>query len=102
MGDGVRQNISRMAPREAGAALALAVVLALGAGAAQSAQAQTFTVLYNFTGGADGGNPYAGLVRDASGNSTAPPLTAALSAGVPERFSGCTAATRPRCTAFVS
>src|SRR5271166_4041723 len=68
MRDGVRQNISRMAPREAGAALALAVVLALGVGAAQSAQAQTFTVLYNFAGGADGGNPYAGLVRDASGN----------------------------------
>jgi hypothetical protein len=26
------------------------------------AQAQTFTVLYSFTGGADGGNPFAGLV----------------------------------------
>ena len=26
------------------------------------------TVLYNFTGGADGGNPEAGLVRDAAGN----------------------------------
>jgi uncharacterized repeat protein (TIGR03803 family) len=28
----------------------------------------TETVLYSFTGGADGGNPYAGLVRDAGGN----------------------------------
>jgi uncharacterized repeat protein (TIGR03803 family) len=28
----------------------------------------SFTVLYNFTGGADGGNPYAGLIRDAAGN----------------------------------
>jgi len=26
------------------------------------------TVLYNFTGGADGGYPFAGLIRDASGN----------------------------------
>jgi uncharacterized repeat protein (TIGR03803 family) len=27
-----------------------------------------FKVLYSFTGGADGGNPYAGLIRDAAGN----------------------------------
>jgi uncharacterized repeat protein (TIGR03803 family) len=33
-----------------------------------AAPAQTFTVLYNFTGGADGGTPYAGLVLDSSGN----------------------------------
>ncbi len=26
------------------------------------------TVLYNFTGGADGGNPYAGVIRDQAGN----------------------------------
>lgn len=26
------------------------------------------TVLHNFTGGADGGNPYAGVIRDAAGN----------------------------------
>src|SRR5579875_3796713 len=32
------------------------------------AQAQTFTVLHNFTGGADGGNPYAGLTMDGGGN----------------------------------
>jgi uncharacterized repeat protein (TIGR03803 family) len=28
----------------------------------------TETVLYSFTGGADGGQPYAGLIRDAAGN----------------------------------
>ncbi len=28
----------------------------------------TETVLYSFTGGADGGNPFAGLVMDAAGN----------------------------------
>ena len=27
-----------------------------------------WTVLYNFTGGADGGGPAAGLVRDEAGN----------------------------------
>jgi uncharacterized repeat protein (TIGR03803 family) len=30
--------------------------------------AQTFTVLHNFTGGADGGNPYAGVTLDRAGN----------------------------------
>jgi uncharacterized repeat protein (TIGR03803 family) len=34
----------------------------------QSAQAQTFTILYSFTNGADGGQPYASLVRDSAGN----------------------------------
>jgi uncharacterized repeat protein (TIGR03803 family) len=33
-----------------------------------SAQAQTFTTLYAFTGGSDGGFPWAGLVRDSAGN----------------------------------
>ena len=32
------------------------------------ARAQTFTVLHNFTGGADGGNPLAGLTMDQAGN----------------------------------
>lgn len=30
--------------------------------------AGTLNVLYSFTGGSDGGNPYAGLIRDAAGN----------------------------------
>src|SRR5271166_3337245 len=62
------QNILRMALRGARVALALVVVLGVEVGAAQSAQAQTFTLLYSFTGGGDGGNPDAGLVRDAAGN----------------------------------
>jgi len=44
--------------------LTLIVVLVLAA----LAQAKTFTVLYNFTGGSDGGYPYAGVIRDAAGN----------------------------------
>jgi len=50
------------------AAVTLAALLALGAVTTPSAQAQTFTDLYNFTGGSDGRNPYAGLVRDSAGN----------------------------------
>jgi len=60
--------ISGMRVRAASAALAFAVMLGLGMGATQSTQAQTFNVLYSFTGSSDGGEPYAGLVRDAAGN----------------------------------
>jgi len=35
---------------------------------AQPAQAQTLTVLHDFTAGADGGNPMAGLTMDSAGN----------------------------------
>ena len=51
------------------AALMFAVVLALVPIAAHPAQAQTEQVLYTFTGGSDGGQPYqAGVVFDQSGN----------------------------------
>jgi uncharacterized repeat protein (TIGR03803 family) len=36
--------------------------------AATQLHAQTYTVLHNFTGGSDGGYPYAGLTLDAAGN----------------------------------
>ena len=42
--------------------------LALLLNANRPAQAQTFTVLYNFTGGSDGGSPMAGLYLDQQGN----------------------------------
>ena len=45
------------------AALALLVMSAVSV-----AQAQTITVMHNFTGGADGAFPYAGLTMDAAGN----------------------------------
>jgi uncharacterized repeat protein (TIGR03803 family) len=60
--------ISRTGLRGARGALALVVVLGLVVIATPSAQARTFTVLYSFTGSSDGGEPYAGLVRDAAGN----------------------------------
>jgi uncharacterized repeat protein (TIGR03803 family) len=54
--------------RKAGAALSLAIVLASAVVASRSAQAQTFTLLYTFTGGADGRTPGGGVILDAAGN----------------------------------
>jgi uncharacterized repeat protein (TIGR03803 family) len=54
--------------RSAYAMVALATMLALSILATQAAQGQTFTVLYAFGKGTDGGTPYAGLVRDSAGN----------------------------------
>ncbi len=61
-------SLSHTISRAATAALAIAIVFALTVMLAQSAQAQTFKVLYNFTGGADGASPQAGLTMDAEGN----------------------------------
>jgi len=50
------------------ALLALAPAFILAAMSGQRAQAQTYTVLYTFGGGRDGGWPYSGVIRDESGN----------------------------------
>jgi len=50
-----------------GAALTLATLGTLAMVAMQPAQAQTFTVLHNFTGGADGESPYVGVTIAPSG-----------------------------------
>jgi uncharacterized repeat protein (TIGR03803 family) len=47
---------------------ALVTLCALTMVATQPAGAQTYKVLYNFTGGGDGANPYAGLTMDGAGN----------------------------------
>ncbi len=47
--------------------LALAL-LVLTFAAAAGVHAQTYSVLYTFTGGMDGANPFAGLMRDKAGN----------------------------------
>jgi uncharacterized repeat protein (TIGR03803 family) len=60
--------ISGLPPRVMRGALALAVVLLAAIVAIRPAQAQTFTLLYQFTGGVTGGNPVTGLVLDAAGN----------------------------------
>jgi uncharacterized repeat protein (TIGR03803 family) len=54
--------------RAVGAIRALTIVFVLIAAMGQAAQAQTFQVLHAFTGGPDGGTPYAGLTLDKGGN----------------------------------
>jgi uncharacterized repeat protein (TIGR03803 family) len=63
-----QNSLFRTSPRAATAALVLAIVLALTVILTQAVQAQTFNVIYNFTGGKDGGNPGAGLTMDKRGN----------------------------------
>jgi uncharacterized repeat protein (TIGR03803 family) len=52
----------------ASAVLTLALALLLTVVGTLSAQAQTYSVLYSFTGGADGAYPYAGVILDKAGN----------------------------------
>ena len=54
-------------PRTATVACALAILLVL-TGVATAALAQTYTVLHNFTGGADGGSSDSTLTMDKAGN----------------------------------
>ncbi|HUI83550.1 MAG TPA: choice-of-anchor tandem repeat GloVer-containing protein [Candidatus Binatia bacterium] len=49
-------------------ATVLGVVLLVSCLLSSLVQAQTFTVLHNFTGGADGAGPYVGLTMDRAGN----------------------------------
>src|ERR1700722_6577994 len=48
--------------------LLTSAALALGTFLIPSSQAQTLTVLYSFTGGADGAGPQSGLIQDSAGN----------------------------------
>jgi hypothetical protein len=61
------------------------------------AQSQTFTTLYNFTGGSDGGFPTVGVVQDPAGN-----LYGTTISGAPVaaewRTSRTRLATKPCCT----
>jgi len=63
-----QQWISGIRIGAAGAALALVLIPVLGLRTAQSAQTLKLTVLYNFSGSSDGGDPYATLIRDSAGN----------------------------------
>ncbi len=64
----MKTTTSNMTLRGAWGALALAIASVLTLIANQAAHAQTFQVLYNFSGGADGAYPYAGLTTDRAGN----------------------------------
>ncbi|MGC2110752.1 MAG: choice-of-anchor tandem repeat GloVer-containing protein [Candidatus Korobacteraceae bacterium] len=63
-----RNSLSRTVSCGATAVTAITIVFALTAFLTQAAQAQTYKVIYNFTGGADGAMPLAGLTMDAAGN----------------------------------
>jgi len=64
----LRSWTSEMGRAAARGALALAMMLMATVVASRPLQAQTFTVLYAFTGGLDGGGPAAALARDGAGN----------------------------------
>jgi uncharacterized repeat protein (TIGR03803 family) len=66
----IQHSISKMLRRTESTALTLVVVLGLIVITNRSVQAQTYkeSVLYSFTGGADGAKPQAGLIMDAKGN----------------------------------
>jgi len=61
-----RASIYRMCWRAG--AMPLFVVLLVLTFLSIPAAAQTYSVLYNFTGGTDGANPYASVIRDVAGN----------------------------------
>ena len=65
MHDPLLKHASQLRPRTAVLMLAILLGVAL---AAPMAHTQTYSVLYNFTGIPDGQNPYAGLIKDSSGN----------------------------------
>ena len=66
---GIRQLRSTTPGLTVGATTAvLAVVLALTIGSTGTAHAQTYRLLYNFTGGLDGGQPYSGVTLNSAGD----------------------------------
>jgi uncharacterized repeat protein (TIGR03803 family) len=54
--------------RTTGGGLRASFVLVLVAACSIGTQAQTYSVLYTFTGGADGGFPYSSVIADSAGN----------------------------------
>lgn len=62
------QNQRQVSTPYLASVLLLGLVFALGVTQVPLVQAQTFTTLYTFTGGSDGRNPYAGVIRDNAGN----------------------------------
>src|SRR5271166_1965825 len=63
-----RMRVLDVSQRAASWALASALLFAAAVLPAQTLEAQTFSVIHNFTGGADGGSPFAGLTMDKAGS----------------------------------
>ena len=70
-------------------AFALAMLGVMTMLAPAPAPAQTYRVLYNFTGGGDGANPYAGLTMDAAGNLYGTAAVGGYTGGYCAQDSGC-------------
>jgi len=64
----LQQWMSGLTPQTLPAVLALTFALVFASLLTPPVHAQTYTVLYTFTGGADGGYPYAGVIFDQAGN----------------------------------
>ncbi len=65
--DGQTVSLSKFRFNVSSCVSTFAVVFALTLFTTHAIEAQTFSVLHNFTGGADGGNPYAGVTIGPSG-----------------------------------
>jgi hypothetical protein len=64
----LRSDRNRIAVLRLSDVSSIAILVLLIAVTAATGQAQTFSVLHSFTGGADGADPYAGVVFDQVGN----------------------------------
>jgi hypothetical protein len=62
------KNLTRPKPMGAALAVGIALLPLIATTGVGQETTPTETVLYNFTGGADGGVPEGGLIRDAAGN----------------------------------
>jgi uncharacterized repeat protein (TIGR03803 family) len=65
---GMRQMVAGCALALAAVFLAAVIPTELAVAQARANESTKFTVLHSFTGGKDGGQPYAGLISDAAGN----------------------------------
>src|SRR5260370_10089485 len=87
--EGPHMNTRRLSQgglRRGRLAAMLSAALIAVAGFSSGAAAQMLTTLYTFTGGSDGGKPYAGLIADAAGNLYGTTYGSVNGGGGPSRY----------------